>query len=305
MIRTWLPVEGAIVQHRKTRHLARLWHCHPYTVVGFLVSLWHYCLEFQSDGRLSDVPSEDLRDLAAPCLANAIGHIPGVLEALTEVGFADGDGRIHDWQDYAGQVVVRRERDRERKRAFRKMSAGRPSDVSRTSAPTAQHSTGTATAAAARPRDVKPEPAASPAPVAPTYAQQCTITANNALDVLTAGGYKPLTASVEAPTAEAWQRDGVPLPVAVAAITDAVRRYRVTPTSKQPRSLKYFDLAVREAHEKGRTHRIKPVTDQPPPRELSTEEKLAEMDARAAVRITKPGNLAGTIQRLAPQKAVA
>lgn len=85
-----------------------------------------------------------------------------------------------------------------------------------------------------------------------TYVQQCTIAANTALSDRLAGAYKPLVASVEAETAETWERDGVPIPVAQAAITDAVRRYRVTSRNRQPNSLRYFDGAVREAWEKQR-----------------------------------------------------
>lgn len=141
MTRTWLPIEIALAGHRKTKALARLWHCHPYMVVGFLVSLWGYCLEFQSDGRLADVPNEDLDELAAPCLAGVVGTHPPTRAALERTGFLDPDGRLHDWQDYAGALVARRQKDATRKRAKRQMSAGHPADVRRTSEATVQHST--------------------------------------------------------------------------------------------------------------------------------------------------------------------
>ena len=40
--------------------------------------------------------------------------------ALMEAGFLDVDNRIHDWDDYAGNLLSRREKDRLRKRAERR-----------------------------------------------------------------------------------------------------------------------------------------------------------------------------------------
>ena len=180
-----------------------------------------------------------------------------------------------------------------------------------TATATATSTTTAEAAAAARSRNVKPESAASPAPVALTYAMTCVVAANGALDRLTAGGYKPLVADVEAPTAEAWERDGVPLPVAKAAIRDAVTRYRVTPRDRHPRSLRYFDGAVRDAWEKSRANGAKPrpVTDQPKPSEPSYEEQMAEFDrrdqliaARAATPRPRRGNI-GAIPLPAPAAA--
>jgi hypothetical protein len=92
-----------------------------------------------------------------------------------------------------------------------------------------------------------------------SYAQQCTIAANRALECRLGGAYKPLVASVEAETADVWQRDGVPLPVAIAAITEVVARYRPAPHGRQPRTLRYFDGAVREAWERARAASATPA----------------------------------------------
>lgn len=139
-MRTWLKVEGKVVSHRKTKHLARLWGCSPYTAVGFLVAFWDYLLEFQSDGQASDLRAEELDELAAPCQQRALTSHLTVLDALKEAGFVDPDGRAHDWEDYAGALVTRRQRDRDRKRDERKTGKGRPMDTPRTSAPRAEQS---------------------------------------------------------------------------------------------------------------------------------------------------------------------
>jgi len=117
--RPWLKVEPALVKHRKTRKLAKLWHCHPYQVVGFLVSLWGYCLEFQEDGDVTAMLDVELEELAAPCVAQAIGTLPTVREALREAGFLDANGRLHDWTDYTGGLSVERRKARKRQQLHR------------------------------------------------------------------------------------------------------------------------------------------------------------------------------------------
>jgi hypothetical protein len=155
--------------------------------------------------------------------------------------------------------------------------------------------------------EVQPEPAASPAPVARTYATECTVSANCALDVLLGGGYKPLIATVEAEVADEWQRDGVPLPVAVAAIAEAVKRYRPKGRDKQPRSLRYFDGAVRDAWERSKaSSKPKPITDRPPPREPTPEEHLMHLDRLAAAQAErKRGNLSESVGAVLARAGVA
>lgn len=46
-----------------------------------------------------------------------------------------------------------------------------------------------------------------------------------------------------------WEADGIPLDLVVRTIRETVARYRPTPRNRYPRSLKYFDAAVRDAHE--------------------------------------------------------
>jgi len=117
MPRPWIKIEPAIVQHPKTRQLAKLWGCHSYHVVGFLVALWGYCLEYQEDGNVDGLPPDVLDEFAAPCLNGA--H-QSVRDALQEVGFVDAGGRLHDWDEYTGELIERRRRDRERKRLARR-----------------------------------------------------------------------------------------------------------------------------------------------------------------------------------------
>lgn len=140
LMRTWIKVEGRVVSHPKTLHLAELWGCDPLTVVGFLVSFWDYLLEYQSDGQASGVRPSQLEKLAASCQQRALAVHLTVLDALKESGFVDPDGRVHDWEDYAGALVTRRQRDRDRKRGGRTVSAGNGVDTRALSAPRVEQS---------------------------------------------------------------------------------------------------------------------------------------------------------------------
>jgi hypothetical protein len=92
-------------------------------------------------------------------------------------------------------------------------------------------------------------PLVSGAAAASAYAKRCTVAANQALEEkLTT--YKPMVASAEQETTEAWRQAGVPIETAEQAIRSVVSAYRSTPRSRQPHRLAYFDGAVREAWER-------------------------------------------------------
>lgn len=162
-MRPWLKVEPALVKHRKTRKLARLWHCHPYQVVGFLVSLWGYCLEYQENGDVTEMLDVELEELAAPCTATTLGALPTVREALTEAGFLDASGRLHDWNDYTGAIMRERRKSRKRQQLHREqvpvLSRGENGGASRSPRETVtgqsrvEESRGEESTAAAAPRD--------------------------------------------------------------------------------------------------------------------------------------------------------
>ena len=122
-VRTWLKVEHQLPNHPKTKRLARLWGCHPHTICGFLIAFWGYMVEYQPDGDLAKVPTDDLDELAAPCLQRALNATVTVLDALKQAGFADPDGHVHDWEEYTGALLEQRGRDRDRHATRRKIEA--------------------------------------------------------------------------------------------------------------------------------------------------------------------------------------
>jgi hypothetical protein len=119
MSRTWTKVETMLWRHPKTRALARLWQTKPYTICGFLLAIWDYMLEHQPDGNVNAIPDADLQELIAPCLSEAIGVLDVPRDSLVTSGWVDADGYWHDWHEYAGALIARRQKERNRKRKYR------------------------------------------------------------------------------------------------------------------------------------------------------------------------------------------
>lgn len=132
----WIESHQSLFTHRKTAKLARALGISKITAVGHLHAFWWWCLDNAPKGDLEDVDIEDIADGSG-----WEGDPQAFLEALIDAGFVDRDGvslRIHDWMEYAGKLVVRRQSDAERKRNSRsktdvpQTSDGHPKDGVRT-----------------------------------------------------------------------------------------------------------------------------------------------------------------------------
>lgn len=275
--RPYLPVELILPDHPKTRQLAKIWGCHPYMVVGFLVKLWGYCVEFQEDGNVDGRPADVLDNLAAPCTATSIGTMPTVREALERVGFIDPSGELHDWWEYAGALIERRRKDRRRKQLARKRgaeerrqtSSGQPADRRRMSAPRVEQS-----------RVEKSKPTAAAAGGGLDYATRCVIAVNRVLEQRLAGAFSVLTPDAERTTAEAWDAAGIPIALVETTLTEVAARFP-NARGRQPRALSYFTSAVQEAFARaqGRAAGPVPLTDAERMLELAAAERARENGA--------------------------
>jgi hypothetical protein len=75
--------------------------------IGSLHLLWYFALDHAEDGDLSDVHEGQLkREL------HFDGSASELRSALIETGFLDEDGKIHNWNRYAGRLMSERERRR-------------------------------------------------------------------------------------------------------------------------------------------------------------------------------------------------
>ena len=246
--RPYLPIEPALVDHPKTRALAKLWGCHPYTAVGFLVKLWGYCLEYQDDGNVDGRPADVLDDLAAPCIATSIGTMPTVREALLKSGFINDDGRLHDWDEYAGALVERRRKDRRRKQLSRRRGG---EDSRQTSSGQAVDRRGNSAPRVEKSRVEKSIQEQQQQPPL-DYPTRCCIAVNRVLEDRLAGAFAPLVPNVERATARAWEAAGVPIALAEQVLAELAGRFP-NERGRQPQSLGYFTAALHEAHAKAQS----------------------------------------------------
>lgn len=134
---SWIESHQSLRDHPKKDQLAELlWDpmtagdVADYATLGILHCLWWWAIDFAQDGDLSRFTD---RQLAKGCRYAGDGaHLRAALKAS---GFLDTDDVLHDWHEYAGKLIQKREEDRRRKAVTRTKqgtSIGRPTDVPRT-----------------------------------------------------------------------------------------------------------------------------------------------------------------------------
>lgn len=147
----YVQVDIGLIDHPKTRKLARLLGVSRITAVGHLVALWSWAAQYAIDGDLSNYRGEpEGISEGAAWEGDAAQFVNALIEAGVGAGAGfldDVDGRLllHDWDDYYGKLLDRRRADAARKRAERaqtsgsaaeavhEMSAGHPQDAPRKS----------------------------------------------------------------------------------------------------------------------------------------------------------------------------
>lgn len=138
----WLESHQSIRIHPKTRRAARALGVSIPLMVGHLHLLWHWALDYAQDGSLADYEPADIADAAM-----WEGDPDLFCEALLQcgpgktAGFLERDEtgalQIHDWWEYAGRLIAKRQADAERKRNARngdvqRTSGGHPADIQTT-----------------------------------------------------------------------------------------------------------------------------------------------------------------------------
>lgn len=115
----YIPVHTGIWDHPKTRRLARRLQTSPVAVVGHLVALWTWAVNYAPDGDLSDFSDDEIGD-AARWPEKDRDYL--FAEALRECGWLDGKA-LNDWEHYAGEGLSMRSGARQRKREQRARDA--------------------------------------------------------------------------------------------------------------------------------------------------------------------------------------
>jgi hypothetical protein len=113
----WIESHQELARHPKTKRFARLLGVSLPAAVGHLHFLWWWAMDYADDGSLSRF---DAHDIADACGWDGDSKL--IADSLREAGFIDitKDGPvIHDWHEYAGRLVEKREQNRERKQKSR------------------------------------------------------------------------------------------------------------------------------------------------------------------------------------------
>jgi hypothetical protein len=126
----WIEVHQSLRNHPKTKKLARLLGITVAHAAGLVVLLWLYCLDYAQKGDLSTLDEDEIAE-AAGWEGDAQQFVQALLNCgrQGEAGFLEyvepgdegvvADLVVHDWDDYAGLLLERREANAKRMREKR------------------------------------------------------------------------------------------------------------------------------------------------------------------------------------------
>lgn len=132
----WIESNEELAEHPKTKRAARLLGVSIPTIIGHLHLLWWWCLKYAQDGDLSVF---DYADIAEG--AGWEGEPEFFIDALLRCGPGNKSGfldksndclLVHDWWDYAGRLVEKRQANAARMRQSRKQKKERALHVQNT-----------------------------------------------------------------------------------------------------------------------------------------------------------------------------
>lgn len=128
----WIELHQSLREHKKMFKCAEALNIDSQKMIGTLVCLWLWALDNAQSGSLAGISTRTIARVCGWPEKNA-GKL---VDALRNSGWLDYDDTsdclvIHDWYDYAGKLMERRENDRKRKeksKDIRKNSVGIPQE---------------------------------------------------------------------------------------------------------------------------------------------------------------------------------
>jgi hypothetical protein len=123
----WIESHQELRNHPKTKKAARNLHIHWAQVIGHLHALWWWAIDNAPDGDLSGYDTEELLDAAGWDGDGDLLTVFCTCGKTGEAGFLERtpDGRlvIHDWWDYAGKLITKRQQNADRVKEYRARNA--------------------------------------------------------------------------------------------------------------------------------------------------------------------------------------
>ena len=122
----WLEAHQDLRDHPKTKRAARALGISRPQMIGHLLCMWWWCLDYAEDGNLTDFDNADIADAAG-----WEGEPDDFIHALLHCGPADRAGfltnsdglRVNDWSQYGGKYITKRSQGRDRQRTYRERNA--------------------------------------------------------------------------------------------------------------------------------------------------------------------------------------
>ncbi len=113
----WIESHQDLGTHRKTMRLCTLMNIDDLRAVGLLHFLWWWALDNAPDGNLTGLTN---KEIAQAC--HWKGKPDLLVNSLCQSGWIDKENEsvtLHDWHDYAGKLVSKREQNKQRMRDAR------------------------------------------------------------------------------------------------------------------------------------------------------------------------------------------
>lgn len=137
MAEPWIRVHANLATKPVTLRAAGELRVSQNEAIGLLVRFWGQMSQHGANGSVST-----LSDLEIETWSGWRGK-RGVFASFLRAAHTDADGRVNEWDDFAGKLEDRRAKDRDRKRKSRGQDADSPRDVTGDSIPTRANDTNT------------------------------------------------------------------------------------------------------------------------------------------------------------------
>lgn len=120
----WIELHQNMPGHRRTRRVKSILQIDTPTAVGHMCLLWLWALDNAENGSIGGMLNQEIADVC-----EYKGDADAFVEALVEAGYltrTDNDLLIHDWSDYCGRLMDRREKNRIRQQNYRERHRNDP-----------------------------------------------------------------------------------------------------------------------------------------------------------------------------------